>query len=299
MSAQGTIRRYTLEIEKISSYRYPSFQVLQNFLHDHGLEISKRTLQRDIEDIRYEFGVDIKYDRNKRGYYIDIENSPEFDTLLHFLELVNTADIISESISESKKALKYISFEGNGSFKGTEYLRDLLYAILNQRKIAFLHKSFTAEAPKERVLYPYLLKEYQNRWYIVGFLPNDEFRIFGIDRIETLKVTTETFKHKARFNANDLFDNTIGVSTDGSRPSEVILNFSAKQAKYIQTLPLHPSQMIVKETRQSVTVSLSLVINLELVQKILSFGDKVKVISPQRLRFHVTQTLRNTLAQYK
>src|SRR5690606_40629522 len=44
-------------------------------------------------------------------------------------------------------------------------------------------------------LNPYLLKEYQNRWYLVGTIkPTDEFRTFGIDRISNLVVSETTFK---------------------------------------------------------------------------------------------------------
>jgi arginine repressor len=67
MSTQGTIRRYTLEIEKINAVRFPSFNDIQEFLKSHGLDVSQRTLQRDIEDIRFEFGIDIQYNRASNG----------------------------------------------------------------------------------------------------------------------------------------------------------------------------------------------------------------------------------------
>jgi predicted DNA-binding transcriptional regulator YafY len=73
MSAQGTIKRYLLIIEKITSTKSPSFQVLRGHLSDHGFEISERTLQRNIEQIRYEFGIEIKYDRTQKGYHVDKE----------------------------------------------------------------------------------------------------------------------------------------------------------------------------------------------------------------------------------
>ena len=59
MSRQATIKRYSLILEKINSNQMPSFDELKTFLDDLGFEISKRTLQRDIEQIRNEFGVEI------------------------------------------------------------------------------------------------------------------------------------------------------------------------------------------------------------------------------------------------
>ena len=57
MSRQGTIRRYTLIIEKINRNQYPSFTEIQDYLDDFGFSISKRTLERDIAAIRNEFGL--------------------------------------------------------------------------------------------------------------------------------------------------------------------------------------------------------------------------------------------------
>src|SRR5678815_4044251 len=76
MSAQGTIKRYQLILEKLRYNSYPSFEEIQSFLHEQGFEISKRTLQRDIDAIRNEFSVSIVFDRSRKGYYVDQEDSP-------------------------------------------------------------------------------------------------------------------------------------------------------------------------------------------------------------------------------
>ena len=70
MSAQGTVRRWILIIEKITNKKNPSFRVIKDYLQEHGFEISPRTLQRDIEQVRNEFGIEIKYNRINNGYYI-------------------------------------------------------------------------------------------------------------------------------------------------------------------------------------------------------------------------------------
>ncbi len=92
MSKHGTIRRYTLEIEKIRRGQSPSFDEIKNYLHNHGFEVGDRTIQRDIEQIRFEFGVEIKYNRDKNGYFIDYENSINIESFFRFLEIVNTAE---------------------------------------------------------------------------------------------------------------------------------------------------------------------------------------------------------------
>ena len=62
MSKHGSIRRYTLTIEKIGRNQFPSFDVIKDYLFEPSFEVSARTIQRDIEQIRFEFGIELKYD---------------------------------------------------------------------------------------------------------------------------------------------------------------------------------------------------------------------------------------------
>jgi|SRR6218665_165022 len=109
MSAQGSIKRYMLILDKARAGRYPSFADLKDYLHEHGFEISARTLQRDIEQIRIEFGVEIKYDRYRNGYFVDEESSVNKKQIHRFLRLLGIAakaDLF-KSLQEGKEALKH------------------------------------------------------------------------------------------------------------------------------------------------------------------------------------------------
>lgn len=93
MSKLGAIRRYTLIIEKIGRGQFPSFEDLKDYLHQHGFEVSARTIQRAIEQIRVDFQIEIKYDRDKNGYCIDYENSINFinsECIFEFFLLTNS-----------------------------------------------------------------------------------------------------------------------------------------------------------------------------------------------------------------
>ncbi len=300
MSAQGTIKRYILIIEKIASAKFPSFKILKNYLFSHGFEISERTLQRNIEQIRYEFGIEIDYNRTRNGYFIDKETSINVDAFMRFLEIVSTADLLTESLKDGKNILDYISFETNGNLRGIENLKLFLFAVKNHRKILFTHYNFETGRNKNYQMKPYLLKEYQNRWYIVGLVQGiTDFRIFGIDRIENVKVLTDIFKPDPKLNPVKVFENIIGLTYSNDEPEEVILSFTPLQGKYIKALPLHGSQEIIKETEKEVLVKLTVVPNFELKQKILMMGDRIKVISPKWLAKEIKSILMNTLKQYK
>ncbi len=299
MSKHGTIRRYTLEIEKIRRGHFPSFRDIKNYLYDHGFEIGDRTIQRDIEQIRVEFGIEIKYDRNKNGYCIDYEISVNVESFFRFLEIVNTAELLTDSLHESKDALKHISFDTGGGLKGIENLKPLLKAIKDKRKISFTHFNFHTEKSRKYYVKPYLLKEYQNRWYVVGIVGGiNEFRTFGVDRIENLEVKTQTFTPDNKLDPMELFNQTIGLVYSLNTVQTVVLSFTPTQGKYIKTLPLHSSQQVLIDDENECRISLEVVPNYELTQHILKHGDKVKVLEPAWLAEEIKQILKKTLKNY-
>jgi predicted DNA-binding transcriptional regulator YafY len=299
MSKHGTIRRYTLEIEKIRRGQFPSFQEIKDYLFEHGFEIGDRTIQRDIEQIRFEFGIEIKYDRDKNGYYIDYENSLNIESFFRFLEIVNTAELLTESLLESKDSLKHISFDTGGGLKGIENLKPLLKAIKDNRKISFTHFNFHTEKSRKYTLKPYLLKEYQNRWYVVGIIGGfNEFRTFGIERIENLEIKTETFKPDKKLNPIEMFNKTIGLVYSENTPQIIVLSFTPTQGKYVKTLPLHSSQRILIDDEQECRISLEVVPNYELTQQILKHGETVNVIEPRWLKDEIMNILKRTLENY-
>lgn len=299
MSKHGTIRRYALIIEKVRRKLHPSFRDIRDYLFDHGFEVSDRTLQRDIEQIRCEFGVEITYHRIHQGYYIDQEKSPNFDNFLRFLELANTAELLTESLKESHNSLEYISFESQGDLRGCEYLKPLLFAVRNHRVVSFVYEKFKSSSPRRRMVEPYLLKEYQKRWYLVGISGSiKEFRIYGIDRIENLKVLDRTFSPDPGTDPRDLFLHTVGLTYTEGDPQFVELSFTPLQGKYVKSLPLHHSQEIIRDNADELRVKLFVNPNFEFRQRILMLGDAVKVIKPQGLANEIQAALNAALARY-
>lgn len=300
MSKHGIIRRYTLEIEKIKSNLIPSFEEIKDYLHDFGFEISDRTLQRDIEQIRFEFGVDIQYNRDKNGYYIDYKNSINIESFFRFLEIVNTAELLTESLSESKEVLKYISFDNEGGLKGAELLKPILQAIKKQTYLQFNHHSFWHDEAKNYCLKPYLLKEFANRWYLVGIFENGkEFRTFGLERISNLVELPKKFKRIEKLNPTDNFDKVIGLMYSEGEQLEVVLSFTPLQGKYVKTLPWHHSQKVIIDNNVEFRISLFVIPNYELLQMILKHSDSVKVISPQLLVDEVKDALQAAFKKYE
>jgi predicted DNA-binding transcriptional regulator YafY len=81
------------------------------------------------------------------------------------------------------------------------------------------------------------------------------------------------------------FQDVFGIiNTLGNPIEDVILTFSEFKGRYIKSLPLHPSQQILADDGNTLTISLKVKIEYELIAEILSHGDEVKVDAPERLK---------------
>lgn len=300
MSYRATLKRYLLILEKVSRSPYPSLQQLKEMLNSHDLSCSDRTIQRDLESIRDEFGIGISYDRTCRGYRLDDTNSLNQETFVRFLETVHLADLLGDSLKNSQTALSFVQFENTGAFKGIHWLKDLLRAVNEHRRIVFTHENYQKETVKQVRLNPYLVKEYQSRWYIVG-IPEGmtEFRTYGIDRISDLQVLHEKFRYRKADDPSAYFDQAIGVVYSGDPPEKVILKFTPLQGKYVKALPWHTSQTILKEDETGLEIQLNVVINYELVRMILMHGNTVKVVQPKSLIKEIKKHLQQSIQQYR
>lgn len=300
MSTQGTIKRYTLLIEKIGFGSHPSFSELKDFLEDHGFSISHRTLQRAIEQIRGEFGIEILYSRTRNGYYIDKENSNNLESFIKFLEIVGTGEILAEGLKEGKEVLNFMSFESEGSLRGIENLKELVQAVRNHRKVKFVHENYFKNTKKAVALCPYHLKQYQNRWYVFGVLEGtNTLRTFGIDRITELKILTDKFKPDTKINPVKIFEEVIGLTYSFSKVEEVDIWVTTRQMKYAESLPFHHTQRFIDVNKDGAILRINVRLNFELVQKILSLGDSAKVIKPKDLVDEVKDSLVDMLGMYK
>lgn len=300
MSKHVIIRRYTLIIELISRVKYPSLNDIMEFLAKHDMMHSDRTIKRDIERIRMEFDVDVQYSRTQRGYFIDEESQLNLERFVRFLEIVNTAEILTDSLKESKDTLSYLSFESEGDLKGIELLKPMLIAIKQSRVVSFTHEHFYKGSKTQFQLSPYLLKEYQNRWYLVGVVGGEtKLKTFGIDRISEFKLSEQTFKKDAKLNPQELFDGAVGLTYSKDHIEEVILALTPFQAKYVKALPIHKSQRVVSETKDEVQMSFHIFPNHEFKQKVLMLGENAYIKKPQWLANELAETLKASLKNYQ
>lgn len=300
------LHRYYLLMEKLRQGSYPSFGELVDHLEQNGLSVSNRTLQRDIQRLREDFAIEVVYDEERRGYYLDEEASVDSDHFIRFLELVGTAQLLSESLEENKKSLRYFDLESSGDLHGTHQLKDMLFAIKHQREVSFQHESFHKGTWKEYRVQPYLLKEYQNRWYLVGLVPSidsddpvERSRTFGVDRIHDFKVSDRSYEKDPDYDPHGLFRSTVGLVYSECEPQWVKLWATPLQSKYLNSLPLHDSQECTDQDESGCTFLYWLRPNYEFIQKVMMMGDQVALLEPQWLVNDVRGRLETALGYYR
>jgi predicted DNA-binding transcriptional regulator YafY len=250
MPNKNTIRRDYLIISRILQDDYPNDITLKEHLERYDVQVSRRTRQRDIDDIRSNFDIDIPYDTEHKGYYIDRETStPDFDKLLHIIDLAESSDVMLSTLRDKRRLQQYVSISPQPRGKGTENIRPLLTAMEQEMVIRIIHTPYQSEAPKVHNVEPYLLKEFEGRWYLFGYCKElKSFRTFGLDRLSQIEITGQSFKRTDNKEAiAKKFDDVYGLIYEpndcANAPiEEVKLRFSAFLLPYITSLPLHHSQ---------------------------------------------------------
>ena len=301
MKTHNVSRGIQFIIQYINDAKYPSKRELLEFLEDKDISISARTLERYLEVVRTDFGLEIVYSKSNNGYYIDKDKSLKVISFFKFLEIAAIADIFKESLKESKKIFEYVSFDDSKSFKGVENLKTILMAITQNRKLIFKHENFYMNTLKEYEITPLLLKEYLNRWYVVGVPEEmDEIRTFGVDRLLELEIGKLTKRKKKEFKSQlDSFEHIIGLNFSQGKPQDIRLLVDGVHTKYMRSLPLHHSQVIHSENENGqFFVDFHLIPNYEFETQILKIGNEVEVIYPEDLRNKISNMLKSTLNKY-
>lgn len=315
---KNRFRKWTLEdlIEACSEALYEYEGVTSG--------VSRRTIQLDIQNMRSEklgynapiIVVDRKYysyeDKNYSITNIPITKQDlgtlnevlhvlkQFNGFGYFQELNGMVTRLEDKLyKQQNKGKSYVDFEKNELLKGLNHIDPLIKSIVHKKVIEIEYQSFKARVSQNIVFNPYLLKEYRNRWFLLGSNKKGTVMLLALDRIKNFSENEKEKYQKPGFDVSTYFNNVIGV-TKGvlQKPIKVILIATYETMPYILTKPLHSSQTILKEIPEGVIFSIEVVWNFELEREILGFGDQLKVFGPRRLVNKIQSVLKNASALY-
>jgi predicted DNA-binding transcriptional regulator YafY len=292
---------------------------VNDWLEDAGFKtVTQRMIEKDIDYLQYApFDADIERYRESGKACIRYAD-PTFSIFTKKLsddeqnllsEVLNTIgqfdgldnfdwlDAMKNKLGLSERQ-KIISFSKNLYLKNSNLLGGLFSAISNKQVVEIVYKKFSNSESQILVLHPYLLKEYNNRWFLIGSLDKEKMILnLPLDRIENYKVLP-TLKYKDyKGDIEERFEDIIGVTVFANKKVEnILLWVSDKDFPYLDTKPLHGSQTVVSvdnETKYRKKYSslkggrfikLQCKENYELIVNLVSYLDALVVLEPKALR---------------
>lgn len=185
---------------------------------------------------------------------------------------------------------------------GSEFIEDFLSSIMQKTVLEFEYKPFLEKEGFKVVLSPYLIKEYNNRWYCIGYCSiQSKIMHIGFDRIDSkLKISRTVFVENSFIDIDTYFDDIIGITkTEGMKKQLVRISCNKERAPFILTKPLHHSQKLINLNKDgSAEIEIHVIPNKEMYSLLLSFGKDIQVLSPDFVRRELKQEFKNAYSLY-
>jgi len=183
--------------------------------------------------------------------------------------------------------------------KGLAFIDVLYQAILNKRVLNILYQSFKAREASYMLVHPQLLKEYNNRWFLVCFVKGYLYNL-ALDRMLEINEVNDVAYIDQQIDADSYFKDVVGVTvTRTQRLRKVTFRMNVENSPYVKTKPFHSSQTILHEDHKGTVFQILVQINYELERMILGFGDAIEVLDHKGMRDRIDQKHKYALRLYE
>jgi len=288
--------------------------------------LSERTIKGDLQNMRSDkalgYFAPIEYDRMEKSYYYSrrdysITEAPlnrsdsqelkgaigllrQFTGFRHLEGIDNIIQKLELLAYESRsKTKRFVHLAQPASIPGQKWLDKLYDAIKKEKPLMMTYKPFDREA-FSGVISPYLLKEYDNRWYLyANFHNKGQLRTYGLERITDLKKSIQEYRSAEDFEPDAYFQDIIGVTlAAGQKPKKIEFEVFGYTVQYIQTKPLHKTQKLISSEKSKSIFEITLIPNYELESLFLSYGENIKVVKPKSLANKLKSRLNKSAKNY-
>ncbi|MBR5634224.1 MAG: WYL domain-containing protein [Prevotella sp.] len=274
--------------------------------------VGKRTIEKDLEELKYApFNAPIRefkkngknivtysdsffslfseeMSREERNLLREMLNTlGQFDGLDHFTWLEDFK--IGLELEECRQI---ISFSNNPYLVNSNLLGTLFDVISNEVVVRLSYHTFADETVRSIDFHPYLLKQYNDRWFLLGAADSDKKILsFALDRTDKVEPLPDKKYFECPDNLAERFDDIVGVTLYEDRPVEHILFWVSDASKnYVFTKPIHGSQALLKGEREiqfreqypqlegGAFFTIDCINNYELIRELMSFGKELIVL---------------------
>lgn len=344
---KNALTRYAL-IDRMLANRHKAYSIqditdeLAEKLPSLGQEgVSKRCVEKDLNYLEFDspFNVEIE------EYWIDASDKNDRPYQKRCIRYFDpTFSIFKPKLTEDEKSVLSIALDTLGQFEGLEnfeWLRDLkerlnfverqpiislsknihsnstliarLFTAISLHQVIILcYHTFINSDSKEVSIVPYLIKEYNNRWFLIGSAcDTGKILTFPLDRIDDFTIDFKNSYIPAPLDLTERYEEIIGVTFNEEQPLEKITFWVSDKSKdYIETKPIHGSQTRVKGVKDHKLRDLNpklkggtffyieCRLNYELIRELTSYGPELVVISPGNIVATIKERLSASLARY-
>lgn len=225
----------------------------------------------------------------------------KFEGLPQMQWLDETLERFHLMLDVDPNAGRLVGFDENPDLKGLEHFTPLVVATVQKQPIAVHYRNYRGTEFTATV-HPYYLKQFNKRWFLFGH--NQEYGClynFAIDRIISIEDLQVPFIENTSIDMFEYFDDMIGVTRSPEDVlQEVKLRISPSSWPYVDTKPLHGTQRLIERTPDGgAIISIRVILNYELEQTILYYGENVEVLAPDSLRTKLKERATKLAGLYK
>ena len=259
--------------------------------------LHRATFNRWKDAIFEQFGIIISCQKSG-GYLYYIENPEDIDEdrlRKWMLDTMAAGNLINEHMSLKDRIMV------DEIPSGRDHLTTILQAMKDNRVVRITYHPFNRQRRYTFSIEPYCVRLFDNRWYVLAHNERDEIKIYGLDRLEDVELTDNTFSLPKNFSAEEFFSTRYGVVIGGYdvKPERIVVRADRNHKHYLATLPLHHSQRLVVDCGEYADYELYLSPTYDFVMKLLHSGAMLEVIYPPSLRLTMKGWISDMYELYK
>lgn len=258
---------------------------------------SRRTFNNHREAIEEVFGIYIDCNRSTNRYFIEYSDDVS-DENAESAWLINTFTVNSMLSLGRERLSGRIAVEDIPS--GHRFLTSVMEAMSENHEIAIEYRKYTSAETEHFTLKPYAVKEFAKRWYLIAYChERDGLRVYGLDRVRDLKISENSFEMPEQFDVEDIFATSFGIYLPKGSGRTVTFRTDATEAQFLRDLPLHKSQTEIENDGNTVTFSIFVCPDKNLIMEFCKYGSRIEVLSPADVRKSVAEELSGAAGIYR
>ena len=214
------------------------------------------------------------------------ENHPKYDKLAEALIKFQDEE------DSNRDTSKILFYDHNEEYKGIKHLKPLYLAIQKKQVLQIKFKGFKDATYKTFEFHPHILKQYNRRWFVFGYNKTEvrwQHSIPLDERLINFNILEDVEYEDSQKDWDAFFRTMVGVRRTSVEVEKVVLKFHNGREDYFKTKPFIPDfEEFFEEDKQD-QVWFMAIINPELIQQILSYGQDVEVMQPEELKLKLKE----------